>query len=329
MRPDLLALAADLSRARRPFAVAQVVRRDAPSSARVGDAALITADGAVHGWVGGSCTRPAVVREGLRVIAEGRPRLITLSPDPASPARSGATVYPMTCHSGGTVDIYVEPVLPAARLLVFGGNPVTRALARLARAMGYEVDAVAADAADVPEAHRVSAAPEAPRAGERVAAIVATFGEEDARALREALALAPSYLGVIASRVRFGQLREALLAQGVPAEALERISNPAGLDIGAETPEEIALSVLAEIVRHHRRRAREGAGAAAAPGPARGEPAEALDPVCGMTVAVQGARHIAVVDGRSWYFCGAGCRERFLADPARWSVAAGAPGGSA
>lgn len=323
MRPDLLLLAADLAKRGDTFALATVVRREPPSSAQVGDAALITQGGAFHGWLGGSCTQPTVVREALRALADGRPRLIALSPDPESERRPGVVAFPMTCHSGGCVDIYIEPVLPAPRLIVIGLSPAAQALVRLGTAMGYAVDAAdpGADRATFPEADRVITRLEAPHlrlpagsSGARVCAVVATMGERDEEAIRVALELEPVYLGVVASRRRFDEIRAALVARGGAAEALARIKNPAGLDIGARTPEEIAVSVLAEIVQARR---------AAAPGAAA---AEARDPVCGMAVLTAGAAHRAEFGDRVYYFCCGGCRERFLEAPARYAAAAPAGG---
>ena len=212
MRPDLLTLAADLVRRQEPFVLATVVRRQPASSAQQGDGALITAEGEFHGWLGGSCTQPTVVREARAAIASGLPRLIALSPDPNSDKRPGVLVFPMTCHSGGTVDIYLEPVLPRARFLVFGVSPVARALARLAAAMGFAVDAVDPDAdrSMFPDAERVwpsLPASEGPRDA-RPFAVVATMGERDEDALLAALASDAAYLGVVASGKRFAQIRD-------------------------------------------------------------------------------------------------------------------------
>lgn len=328
MRPDLLFLASDLSRRGDGFALATVVRREPPSSARVGNSALITQGGAFHGWLGGSCTQPAVVREALRALADGRPRLIALSPDPASDRRAGVTALPMTCHSGGCVDIYIEPVLPAPRLVVFGVSPVAQALVRLARAMGYLVDAVdpEADRAAFPEADRIITALDSPQLtsppgsrGEPPYAVIATMGQRDEEAIRAALELGPAYVGLVSSRRRFDQIRAALPGPGLVAADLDRIQCPAGLDIGAHTPEEIALSVLAEMVR--RRRPAEA-------GPAERPPEEGVttDPVCGMTVATGSAAHRAESGGQTYYFCCAGCRDRFLQAPERYAVAPGAGG---
>jgi len=324
MRADLLRLAAELAGRGEPFVFAVVVRREPASSAQPGNMALVTEGGIMHGWLGGSCIQPTVVREAEIALAEGRPRYVVLSPDPGGARRPGVVVQPMTCHSGGTVDIYLEPVLPAPRLLVFGAAPTARALCRLGKAMGWAVDAIdpEADPAAIPEADRVLVRPEPiarAQARSGVFAVVSTMGERDDEALHAAVALEPAYLGVVASRRRFADLREALVARGVPPAALERIRNPAGKDIGAKTPEEIAVSILAEIVELRR----SGAARQAPEAPARAE--TAVDPICGMTVIVASARHVAEHAGRTFYFCNPRCRERFLAAPERY---AGAPAGA-
>jgi xanthine dehydrogenase accessory factor len=321
MRPELFLFASELAKRGEPFALATVVRREAPHSARVGDTALVTQGGAFHGWVGGSCTQPVVVREALRALEEHTPRLIALSPSPESDRRSGVTPFLMTCHSGGSVDIYIQPVVPAPRLVVFGGSPVGRALVRLAKALGYTVDAVDPDAdrAAFPEADRVftqlDAAPL--RSGHsRTSVVVATMGQWDEDAVRAALVLDAPYLGVVASQKRFSQIRESVAAHGISQQSLTRIRNPAGLDIGAQLPEEIALSVLAQIVQ-----VSNAAAQATAPKPAFAPILQnAIDPICSMTVTIATARHSAEFEGRAYYFCCAGCRETFLQDPARYAA---------
>ena len=324
MRPDLLTLASNLAAREERFALVTVVRREPPSSARVGDVAVVTEGGDYYGWVGGGCTRSTVLREARRAIADGEPRLLSLSPEPDGKQRPGMVALPMTCDSGGTVEIYVEPVLPVARLLLFGSSPAVRVLARIGHAMGYRVEVVDPDAdnASFPEAERVSqtiAADAVPR-GAHV--LVATMGERDLEAIEAVAGRAPTYLGVIASAKRFAQLRDALLARGISRETLERISAPAGLDIGARTPEEIALSIMAQIVERRRRAAARPEGA-----PPREQAREAVDPVCGMSVTIAGARHTAQVRDTIYYFCCAGCRTKFLADTARYlPSSAGAQG---
>ena len=273
MRTDTLQLASRLAGRSEAFALATVVRREPPSSARVGDSAVVTPDGGFHGWLGGSCTRPTVIREALATLADGAPRLIGIvrDPDSASQSRSGLTVFPMACHSGGSVEIYIEPLLPARRLLIFGVSPTAQALARLAAVLGYRVEAVDPEASEAlfPDASRLVTSDESiepPGAGPDAArcfAVVATLGQRDEEAAWAAIQAMPGYVGVVASRKRFGQLRETLTARGATPEQLDRIANPAGLDIGAQTPEEIALSILAEVTR--RASARRPARAPAPP----------------------------------------------------------------
>ncbi|HEY8020372.1 MAG TPA: XdhC family protein, partial [Thermoanaerobaculia bacterium] len=206
MHAELLQRAAELARREEPFVLAVVVRRRPASSAQPGDMALVTAGGEFHGWLGGSCTQPTVIREAQRALLDGKPRLLALTPDPTAAewTRPGVAVFPMTCHSGGSVEIYLEPILPAPRLVVFGASPTARALVRLAKAMGYSVTAVGAEAAAetaaasepgagalFPEADEVLAdpAPLATRSHAPPFAVVATMGEGDEEAIRGALSL--------------------------------------------------------------------------------------------------------------------------------------------
>ena len=338
MGPDILQLASEFASRGEPFALATVVRREPPSSARVGDKALITRAGDFYGWLGGSCTRPTAVQQALEALSDDRPRVIVLSPDPSADIRPGVTVLPMTCQSGGSVDIYIEPVFPAPRLLVFGVAPAAQTVARIGKVMGYVVEAVDrdADTATFPEAdfvvtdvHDADFVERSTREGARLYAVVATLGEHDEEAIRAALGLEPAYLGVVASRTRFSQIRHTLTAQGVGAAELDRISNPAGLNIGAVEPEEIALSVLAQIVQF--RRAPEGQPEdkpTAEASPSKARPVdEQVDPVCGMTVDASSARPTAEFAGQAFFFCCESCRQRFVAEPERYALLAGAGGG--
>ena len=293
MRAEVLQLAADLARRGEPFVLAVVVRREPFTSAQQGDMAVITTDGGYNGWLGGSCTQPTVTREAQLALADGKPRLLSLSPDPTREERPGVKAVAMTCQSGGSVDIYLEPVLPQPRLLLFGASPVVRALARLGEAMGYSADVAEQSGMVRPD----------PRA--RVYAVVASMGENDEGMVAAALAAEPEYLGVVASRKRFAEIRATLLGRGFEAAALDRIHNPAGLDIGARLPEELAVSILAEIVQLQRAMPQREE--------TRTQGDEEIDPVCGMRVAVATARHRVERGGRTFYFCNAGCREKFVA----------------
>lgn len=299
MRTDLFRRAAELVAAGKPFVFAMVVQKKGSHSSVLGDAAIIGADGAWHGWLGGSCVQPEVARRARQVLTTGEPILLAFSPDPGSETRPHVTVVPMTCHSGATVDIFLEAVMPPPRLKLYGDSPVIDALARLGAAMDFAVEVVADDAPEAP-----------PAAGSGLYVVIATMGENDEAALRAALDLEPDYLGVVASRKRYAAVRDFVLGQGADPAALDRVANPAGLEIGARKPAEIALAILAEIVQQ-----RSAAGDEQAAAAHQEMPSEALDPVCGMTVQVEGAKHTAEHQGTTFYFCCGGCRERFLAAP--------------
>jgi xanthine dehydrogenase accessory factor len=326
---DLLALAAELQRRGEAFALATVVRCEAPTSAKPGAKALVREDGRIVGWVGGACAEPVVVREARQALRDGRPRLVGLVGESRPPhgglrlagppsRTEGLDVYPMTCHSGGTLEIYVEPHLPKPLLLVVGHGPAVETLASLARAADYAVT-VATGGGAREELARLALTT-------RASVVVATHGNEDEDVLEQVLRTDAGYVSLVASRRRAAVVLDALAGRGVPAERLGRLKAPAGLDIGAVTPEEIAVSVLAEIVHHHRSRKTEPAGAdapaaspegrAAAP-EGRAAAPEGRDPICGMRVEIATAAHRSEVAGRAVYFCCAGCKATFDRDPQR------------
>ena len=259
MPEDLLTLAAELRRRGEPFALATVVRCERPTSAKPGAKALIRPDGRVAGWVGGACAEPVVAREALAALRDGQPRLVVLVGDGGrDPARTeGVVHFPMTCHSGGTLEIYVEPFLPKALLVLVGHGPVIETLATLGETAGYAVSVLPADA---------TAALRGLSLGPNSSVVVATHGDVDEQALTRVLATPAGYVSLVASRKRAGAIVETLRRRGVPAEQLARLKAPAGLDIGAVTPEEIAVSILAEIIqaRRHLAAASLAPGAAAA-----------------------------------------------------------------
>jgi xanthine dehydrogenase accessory factor len=339
----LFARAAELSAAGRPFAVATVVAVRRPTSARPGAHGIVHPDGTIEGWVGGSCAQPVVVREALRSLADGEPRLLRISKETPSDSRRGAGIVEvvMTCHSGGTLEVYVEPQVAAPALWVVGTTPIAGALAALGAAAGFRTSVVdpVAEPAAFPGARVVTDASLASfERGTSPYVVVATQGVWDEEAVAAVLRRDASYVGLVASPTRAAVVREYLAEIGTPPEALAALRAPAGLDIGAQTAEEIALSILAELVQVRRGRA----PFVAAPGPATvaggGEQVTAgdagvaagrsdivlLDPVCGMTVDERDARHLAEHDGIVYAFCSVGCRVRFMKNPAAY-VPSGAP----
>jgi xanthine dehydrogenase accessory factor len=297
----ILERAADLQRRGEPFVLATVVRCQAPTSAKPGAKALVLPDGTVEGWVGGACAEPVVVREAQRALRDGRPRLVGLygegGPDPHR--AEGILDYAMTCHSGGTLEIYVEPYLPVPLLVLVGHGPVLETLATLAQAAGYSVVPLRDDAA--------WAGLESLGLGRRASVVVATHADSDEDALARVLRTEAGYVSLVASRRRASSVVARLRQRGVPVERLGRFKAPAGLDLGAVTPAEIAVSILAEIVQHHRGDKLPDVE----PAPATAAPAEAIDPICGMTVEIATARYHSTAEGRTTYFCCLHCKEVF------------------
>ncbi|MGZ4132917.1 MAG: XdhC family protein, partial [Actinomycetota bacterium] len=289
MRPQLLELAASLSRKGEPFVLATVVWSRAPSSGKPGSTALITRDRRIHGWLGGACAEPTVIREALRAIEEGTPRVLFLGTDEElkDEGRAGIVRVPIACQSEGALEVYVEPVMPSPHLAVIGRSPAVDALARMADALGWRT--VVVDDGGDPSSHDV---PEvattldlaAAGVGEGSFVVVATQGHYDEDALQRALETPAAYVGLVASRKRAEGVLGYLRDRGVPEEALARVHAPAGVDLGHLPNQEIAVAILAELVQLRAAGELEPQAAAEAPH-------EELDVVCGMTVDVATARY--------------------------------------
>jgi xanthine dehydrogenase accessory factor len=273
---DLLDLAHALRAAGQPFALATVVRAEKPTSAKAGARALITADGRLTGWIGGNCAEPAVIRESLRSLQAGEPLLLRLCPPDRLSGQDapGVRELALTCVSGGTLEIYIEPHLAQPQLVVVSHLPIASALASLGEALGYAVTVVGLDAAPerFPQARRVVAHLDFAQVDLRrqTFVVVASHGNYDEEALAWALGTPAAYVALVASPRRAEAVRQYLRETGVDAAALARLKCPAGLDLGAVTPEETALSILAETVQFRR----QGAPAPAAPKHHHHDPAE-------------------------------------------------------
>jgi xanthine dehydrogenase accessory factor len=307
---ELLALAAELQGRGEAFALATVVRCEAPTSAKPGAKALVREDGRVHGWVGGACAEPVVVREAMLALRDGRPRLLGLYGEGGrAPGRTeGLLEYGMTCHSGGTLEIYVEPYLPKPQLVLVGHGPVVETLATLGRAADFTVVSLADDA--LPAQLGLTT---------RAAVVVATHADTDEDALARVLETDAGYVSLVASRRRAAVILERLKQRGAPPERLGRLKAPAGLDIGAVTPEEIAVSILAEIIQH--RRSAKTVSAEAEPAPSPTVRIESKDPICGMIVDAATAKFRSEFAGRTVSFCCRHCKEMFDQDPERYRAA--------
>jgi xanthine dehydrogenase accessory factor len=261
IRPDVLDLAIRFKANGDPFALATVVRTVSVTAAKAGAKAVIGADGRISGgWIGGGCARGAVLRAAREALADGRPRLISIQPEDlllehdvtAGQTRDGVVYARNMCPSQGTIDVFVEPVLPRPQLVICGASPVAVALADLGRRMGFfvVVCAAAADHAAFTDVDRLVDGFEVPASDYLV---VATQGSGDKAALQAAVAARANYLAFVGSRKKAAALKADLSAAGVDPAVLDTIHAPAGLDLGAITPDEIALSIIAEIIGIHRR----------------------------------------------------------------------------
>jgi xanthine dehydrogenase accessory factor len=286
----------ELRAARTPFVVATVVRAQRPTSVHTGDAPPVLGDGTIEGFVGGTCAEQSVRLHALRALETGEALLLRILPgdgeaesDP--PAR--VTVQNM-CLSGGSLEIFIEPMLASPRVLVVGETPIASAVARMGAEL--DLDMVVVAGADVEPA------------ADDLALVVAAHGRDELSALRRGLEAGLPYVGLVASRVRGSAVVAELHAEGLAEERLAHLETPAGLDIGARTPEEIALSILARIVAV-RRGEQTLSVRVVAPAPvAAPEPATAIDPVCGMAVAAVAQTPHVDHEGRRVYFCCDGCR---------------------
>jgi xanthine dehydrogenase accessory factor len=323
MFDDFLRKSAELVEAGERFATATVVRCQPPTSGKPGDKAIVHADGRLWGWIGGGCAQPVVIKEALKCLAEGRPKLVRISPS-ANDAEEGVVDYTMTCHSGGALDIYIEPVLPKPHIVILGRSPVAQTLARLGRTIGYAVTVVAEefngeDFGDAVRAPQKDFSLDSIKLTPQTHLVVSTQGEGDEEALEHALKSAAGYVAFVASKTKAEKVMGFLRAKGMSQEKLSRLRAPAGLNIAASSPDEIAVSVLAEIIQ-----VRAEAKPAAQVKAVQGLPVlsdEAKDPICGMTVDMGKAKHKSEFQGKWFYFCCIGCKQKFEADPARHAVA--------
>lgn len=341
----VLDLAYRLTQAGEAFVLATVVWCERPTSAKPGAKAIIQSDGHLTGWIGGSCAQPLVMREALRVLREGGdPFLLRLGAPDTGIARKEVRVFPMTCSSGGTLDIYMEPHFPRPQLLLIGDSPVIASLSRLAEAIDFAVMCV--EDADLSQL----------QLDERTYVLVATHGQYDEDVLEQVLRSSACFIGMVGSRKRAETCRAYLRSSGLTEQQIARLKAPAGLDLGAVTPEEIAASILAELVQVRRRGTlvqsstmtsleetsrpandesmastedtvhahANGLASSAQPEDAihRGSTVSetAIDPVCGMIVEVATARHQSSYDGREFYFCCPACKRQFEHDPQAYLV---------
>ena len=292
---ELRERAVKLQADRVPFVHARVVLAERPTSAKPGDEAIVLADGTIEGFVGGQCALATLRAQGLAVLERRESTLLRIAPTP-EPDQPGRTVVHNPCQSGGTLEIFMEPVLPAPLIRVLGTTPIGIALARVGAALGYDMEPWGPDAA--------------PDLAATDAVIVASHGNGEEVAIEAAVKAGVPYIGLVASRKRGAAV---LASLDLTDEEKSLIRTPAGMDIGARTAEEVALSILAEVIaqRHGEPRSMSAPTSVAT----------AIDPVCHMDVVMVPTSLHAEVDGSTWWFCCQGCLDRFVANPEAFAPA--------
>ena len=326
--------ASELARQGVEFALATVVWRQAPSSGHQGARAIITADGQIHGWIGGACAEPVVIREAQRVIADRQPRLILLgASDRFGDLPEGMMFVQMSCQSEGALELYIEPVIPSPHLVVVGESPMASTLVDLATALGWRANLVNAASFTTTDVDASSVV------------VIATQGHGDEESIEQAVAGRPAFVGLVASAKRGKAVLGYLAERGVSRELLDQVRAPVGLDLGHTTHAEIAVSVLAELVMLKAKGALNQRPPVAAKAPAvaipvalaghgheggdgttaqemtqavMGATATTIDLVCGMTVTADPSGRPFEYEGETYYFCCPGCRAAFEKDPAKY-----------
>jgi xanthine dehydrogenase accessory factor len=291
--------AGELATAGVAYVTATVVRAQRPTSAKPGDVALVLADGTIEGFVGGACAEHSVRAYGLEALRSGEAVLLRILPfagdEEVVAGEEGAVTVQNPCLSGGAIEVFLEPRMAAPRVLVEGDTPIARAVRRIGPELGLDVVGIEGDEFELRP--------------DDLAILAAGHGRDELGALRRGLEAGVPYVGLVASRKRGAGVLAELRSDGVPGDLLERIDTPAGLDIGARTPAEIALSILARIVEVRRRR--EPTPTVAAAVPATPAAVTAVDPICGMTVAAVASTPWLRHGEETVYFCCEGCRSAF------------------
>lgn len=305
---DVMELAVRLAKEGQSSVMATVVWRQGPSSGQSSSRALITEDGQLYGWIGGACAEPVLIREAKRVLEEGEAKLIWLGQESdfvGMHIPEGVVTIPISCQSDGALQIYIEPVQSAPKLLIVGRSPMAMTLAKLAEDIDWRVQLI--DGNDLTSSMVTPS----------TAVVVATQGHGDEEAIEIALIQNPVYVGVVASSRRGKILLDYLAERGVSAEKLGHVRIPAGIDLGHTSHREIAVAILAELVQLRALGALSPVSSAESPAPL-GVVNEAIDPVCGMTVKAERANRPFTFEDVTYYFCAPGCRSAFEKDPASY-----------
>jgi len=304
-----------------PFATAIVVNRMEPSSGKPGDKAIILQDGTIKGWIGGGCTRGIVLKEALLAIQQGKPRLVNISPDSNAATTHGVVSYTMTCQSGGSVSVYIEPVLPRPHILILGKSHIAMALSKLSKVTGYQVTVlskgVEKDAFPTADKLIDDDQLEGSLVSPTTYVVVCTQGENDAEALLQAVQSGATYISFVSSYRKANSIYNDLKKKGITVEVLKKIKTPAGIDIHAKLPEEVAISILAEIISLFRADKKVEADDAKSK---LNLDEYFINPVCQVPIQKNTAKHVIPYRGIDYYFCCDGCKVSFEKEPEKYAL---------
>ena len=300
------------------FAVAHVIWREAPSSGKPGDKAIILKDGTIIGWIGGGCVKGIAVKEAREAIRENRSRLVRIDPDEGNSEDSSHKTYRMTCHSGGTMELFIEPITPNPQLIIVGKSNIARALSKLAIATNLRVHVLSNDVHKgmFPGVNNIHDRVDFSKINidKNTFIVVSTQGEDDEESIRKALETNCNYVGFISSLRKSVKIKEYLEQTELSTNRINELKIPVGMDINAKLPEEIAISILAEIVQLFR-------------DPNRKEDQETdtainddtyINPVCRVAVSKKDAKHVLEYGAHTVYFCCDGCKVSFDTEPEKY-----------
>ena len=314
----------ELENSMETYAVAMVVRRVEPTSGKPGDKAIIRQDGSISGWIGGGCTKGIILKEALAAMKDGKPRLVSIDNENLGQTKPGVVSYTMTCHSGGSVDVYIEPVLPKPHLVVIGKSHIAKALTKLGQTMGYQISLIADSFDGLEVEGRVAKLLlndfDKIKIRPNTCIIVSTQGEGDEAALEKAVKSGAEYVSFVASRKKANAVFHELRNRDISFDQLKKLKTPAGLDIFAKLPEEVALSIIGQIIEHIRKPSEATNEELSSPnssGPSLPEDYY-INPVCQVPVHKASAKHVLEHQGEKVYFCCDGCKVSFEKEPEKY-----------
>ena len=312
---DWIKRAHELKKKGRPFAVATVINTVAPTSAKPMSKAIIHQNGDIEGWIGGGCSIHTVITEGLNCIQSGKAIVLRLSPENISKDKVTykKEVF-LNCESGGTLEFHIEPVLPMTKLIIYGSTPTVYALAKIGSLLNYECYICSPNAEFVKElSDNVRVLKDYKVFSDQSVAVVATQGENDLHALKSAIDSKSNFISMIISNKKASSLFFQLEKEGYSEEDISRVKFPAGMDINASTPEEIAVSILAELINN-----RNSVDLKEQVIVEVKEDKKEIDPICKMIVDTKNAADTYKFDDINYYFCCTGCKEKFALEPSSY-----------